>query len=405
MAEGPRPAQVPPSLGRALEVLLPHGSVPLGYATHDGLVYLIARERSAQWPIELLRAQWAQLRWAGGGSSGAVELVSEPAEREQIFALFRSKYGDEGFRRWYEHPARVLRVRPADAGPAASGERYYAWIQTEFDNIADEYDRHITGNRMNMLLRNRSLARLRPLFAGRDPILEVGCGSGMETLPMLRAGHEMTVVDISDRMLDVVRAKAEQAGTGERLHAVLSRARDLEALVDELGASRFAGAYCTYGALNCEAELEPVARGFARLLAPGAPLFLGVYNRWCLFELVGYGLTLRPERALGRRGHPVRVGGSRFCVDVYAYTPEEVETAFAPYFVPRALEGVPVLLPPSDLTLHAERFSRKFATLAGWDARIGAWWPFRSLGDHFLLTLERTPVPVAPDAPESRAAS
>ncbi|HEV2449485.1 MAG TPA: class I SAM-dependent methyltransferase, partial [Thermoplasmata archaeon] len=300
---------------------------------------------------------------------------------------------------------RVLRVRAGAPPSGESADRYYAWLRTEFDNIADDYDHHITDNRMNLLLRNRSLARLQPLFAGRDPILEVGCGSGMETLPMLRAGHQMTVVDISDRMLDVVRAKADRAGAAERLHAVLSRARDLETLAGPLGPAHFAGAYCTYGALNCEAELEPVARGFARLLAPGAPLFLGVYNRWCLFELVGYGLTLRPERAFGRRGHPVRVGGSRFCVDVYAYTPDEVKSAFAPYFVPRALEGVPVLLPPSDLTIHADRFARRFETLAGWDARVGSWWPFRSLGDHFLLTLERTTTPVSSSGAPGRAAS
>src|SRR5262249_9753739 len=142
-------------------------------------------------------------------------------------------------------------------------------------------------------------------------------------------------------------------------------------------------------AINCEPDLRPVAQGFAALLAPRAPLVLGVYNRWCLFELVGYGLTLQFPRAVGRRGSPVPVGASRFCVDVYAYTPGEVIHAFGTGFDPGPMEGVPVLLPPSDLTPYAERFARHFDRLAAIDASFGRRWPFSALGDHFLVVLTR----------------
>ena len=42
--------------------------------------------------------------------------------------------------------------------------------------------------------------------AGR-PILELGCGTGRVLLPLARAGHEVTGIDLSERMLDVCRAK------------------------------------------------------------------------------------------------------------------------------------------------------------------------------------------------------
>jgi SAM-dependent methyltransferase len=394
-SRGDAAVSTPAPEGRSLELLLPQGAVPLGFCAESGVVYLIARERSARWPIDLLRAQEARLRWPGGGMAGGVELVSEPAERERIFELFRRKYGPEGFHRWYEHPARVLKVHESGGVLADRGERYYGWIRAEFDNIADEYDRHITGNRMNFLLRNRSLARLRPLFAGRDPLLEIGCGSGMETVPLLEAGHQITVVDISDRMLEVVRRKARDRGCSERLRAVRARARDLEELVPQLGEGSFAGAYSTYGALNCEPALRPVGTALARLLAPGAPLFVGVYNRWCLFEVVGYSATLQFRRAFGRRERPVPVGGSRFCVDVFAYSVADVDGAFSPYFARRSIEAVPVLLPPSDLVAYAERFSRRFDSLAEWDARVGRRWPFQQMGDHFLATYARTERPAA----------
>jgi SAM-dependent methyltransferase len=275
-----------------------------------------------------------------------------------------------------------------ETGPP--GDRQYAaWLEAEFDNVADDYDHHITGNRMNRLLRDRSLAHLRTVFADRKRLLEVGCGSGMETLSLLREGHEVVAVDISARMLSVVRAKAVLDGVSERLQTVQMRARDLGG-VSQLGdSSQFDGAYSTYGAMNCEADLRPPAAGFARLLPPGAPLVLGIYNRWCLFELLGYAISLQGRRAFGRRTNPVLVGSSRFCIDVFAYSVPEIDRLFSPNFERVRLEGVPALLPPSDLTGYSERFARHFDRLAALDAAVGRHWPLNHLGDHFLVTYRR----------------
>lgn len=382
-----------------------HGPVTLGFDRGAEAVFLIARDRASRWPVGLLREGRADLMLPEGPRSGTPRLVTDPVERDRILAGFRRKYGAERFARWYDHPARVLEVRlgegTAPAGPGT--DRYYGWLEAEFDNVASDYDRHILGNRMNRLLRERSLAWLRPRFAGRRRILEVGCGSGMETIPMLEAGHSLVAVDISDRMLATTRAKADAAGVGDRLETRRTRARDLERLVGEFGEGAFDAAYSTYGALNCEPDLRPVPAAFHRLLAPGAPLVVGVYNRWCLFELLGYGATLQPRRAFGRRRNPIPVGASRFCVDVYAHSVADFAHLFADGFTIERIEGVPVLLPPSDLTGYAERFARRFERLAALDAWAGRRWPFDRLGDHFLMTFVRGRGPGAGPGVDRRA--
>ncbi|MDE1821419.1 MAG: class I SAM-dependent methyltransferase [Euryarchaeota archaeon] len=376
-----------------LELVRPQGPVPLGFARRGTSVFLVARERSARWPVELLRAGRATLRLASENLEGQVQLVVGRSEQEDVLELFRDKYGSERYRRWYEHPARVLEVQLGPpAAPVPEEHRYYGWLQSEFDNVAEDYDRHITGNRMNRLLRDRSLGRMRTLFRGARCLLEIGCGSGMETLPLLQEGHEITAIDISEQMLEVVRRKARTAGVAERLRTVRAPARDLPTLVPSLGEGSFDGAYSTYGALNCEPDLRPLPSAFHRLLRPESRLFAGVYNRWCLFEILGYGITGQWSRALGRRHRPVPVGTSRFCVDVYALTPADLRRDFAPYFEMEALEGVPILLPPSDLTSYAERFTSHFGLLDAWDRRMGAHWPLDHLGDHFLMTLRRRAV-------------
>jgi SAM-dependent methyltransferase len=379
----------PPRSADHLELLLDSGSVPLGFVREDDQVYLVARERSAQWPVEALRDGNAKLRLPEGILRGRPELISEPSERERVLGLFREKYGLARYDRWYSRPARVLRVRPEDVRVPPSPSDYYRWLQAEFDNVADDYDRHILGNRINRLLRDRSLAWLRERFDRSHRLLEIGCGSGMETLPLLRDGHEILAVDISERMLEVVRTKARAEGLSERLTAARLPARDLEALQREVGANAFDGAYSTYGAMNCEPDLTPIPLALRSLLKPEGAFVAGVYNRWCLFEILGYSLTLQFGRAWGRRGNPVRVGSSRFCVDVYAHSVGDFVKLFEDGFRIERVEAVPVILPPSDLSSYAERYSRRFGRLAEWDAELGARWPLNRFGDHFLMTCRR----------------
>ena len=45
--------------------------------------------------------------------------------------------------------------------------------------------------------------------AGGDPILELGCGTGRVLLPLARAGHDITGLDLSVRMLERCRAKVD----------------------------------------------------------------------------------------------------------------------------------------------------------------------------------------------------
>jgi SAM-dependent methyltransferase len=375
----------------SLELRLSEGAVPLGFVHEADEVYLVGRERSARWPVEVLREGTAEFAISGLHLRGSAELISDPNEKQRILGLFRAKYGDERYERWYGNPARVLRVRLGPSPPPATAEeRYHGWLAAEFDNVADDYDRHILGNRINRLLRDRSLAELRSTFSRAHRLLEIGCGSGMETLPLLREGHEILCVDISERMLEVVRQKARKDGVAERLRTERSSAGAIGQLLRELGPGAFDGAYSTYGALNCEVDLGPIPPALHGLVNPGGRFVAGVYNSWCAFELLGYSLTGQFGRAVGRLDRPVRVGSSRFCVDIFAHSVSTFARTFAPWFVPVRTAAVPVLLPPSDLAGYAEKFARGFDRLDRWDRAVATRWPFRFLGDHFLMTLRRS---------------
>jgi SAM-dependent methyltransferase len=56
------------------------------------------------------------------------------------------------------------------------------------------------------------------------PILELGCGSGRLLLPLARAGHTVTGVDLSTEMLDRARARVGQLDTAVQQHITLHQA-------------------------------------------------------------------------------------------------------------------------------------------------------------------------------------
>ena len=386
-AMGPEEAPLHP-----LTLAVEGGTVSLGFVQEADDIFLVGRDRSARWPVDILRRGEATVRVGEREVRGSVELITSRSERDGILEQFRAKYGAERYERWYGNPSRVLRLRLA-RGPTEPPfpDRYTGCLEAEFDNVAADYDHHILDNRINRLLRDRSLSLLRPLFSGRRHLLEIGCGSGMETLPLLREGHELYCVDISERMLEVVRAKAREEGLSERLRTRRLTASEIAELAKEVGTGAFEGAYSTFGALNCEPDLRRVARGLHPLLRPDGRFLAGVYNRWCLFELLGYGVTGRFGRAFGRAANPVRVGASRFCVDVYSYSAATFYSTFRDEFVRVDLRAVPILLPPSDLVQYAERFARRFELLERWDRSWSKRWPFSVLGDHFLMTLAPRP--------------
>jgi SAM-dependent methyltransferase len=374
--------------GDHLWVLLRRGRIPLAFVQGPSEVYLIEQYRSS-WSAELLRTGHAVLQFLDGTEvHGTVDLVTDPAQRRALLQEFESKYGPERIGQWFPRVGRYLRVRIHPA-PGLPSDQYWDWLRQEFDSIAEDYDSHIFGNPINRYLRQRSVALLRSLFPVRSRLLEIGCGSGTETLELLREGREIVAVDISPRMVEIVKEKVRREGLSEAFQTRVCAARDLSRLVPELGPGSFEGAYSTYGALNCEPHLRPVGRAVADLLPAGRAFVAGVYNKWCLFEGFTYPLVGRIAKPFSRLMSPIPVGHSRFCIDTYAWSLHEFSRAIGPEFSVESVEGAVIVLPPSDLARYRTVLGPGPGRWERADTWLGRRWPFNRLGDHYLVTLRR----------------
>ncbi len=379
--------------GDFLEVRSSTGWVPLSFIERPEAIYLLATGNDARWCTFILRKGVAEIRKGDAHGLFRAVLETDMVSREAAIEGFRTKYGKTNFERWFPAPGRLIRVNSRQESPASTGDNYYNWLESEFDSVSCDYDRHITGNSINMLLRERSLWLMRQTFRKKSRLLEIGCGSGMETIPMLRDGHEITAVDISSSMLEIVKQKAKSEGLGEKLSTVKLRASELRSLSGGNCTGLFDGCYSTYGALNCEQSLDGIPEAIHSLLNDEGMLVAGVFNKYCMSEGLAYSLSFRPVRALRRLRNPIMEGNSRFCVDVFSYSVPGFSRIFSPYFRTERVIGVPVILPPSDMDGYMTRLSRRFDLLKMVDFKFSTRWPFHSLGDHFLLSMRRESVP------------
>ena len=143
-------------------------------------------------------------------------------------------------------------------------------MTTPFDRFARFYDgdyRHYDDD----------LAALLDLAAeSGEPILELGCGTGRVLLPLAKASHTVTGVDISPALLDLARQKLRSTHHAARITLIEADLRTFD-----LPQKAFAFAFCTSNTLmhlTTQADQLAVLRNAHRHLAPGGLLFIDLFN-------------------------------------------------------------------------------------------------------------------------------
>lgn len=329
----------------------------------------------------------AVVRWSIGYQQfigTATDLKDSGSLGAEVLPRFSARFGEDLISRWFgSEVGCVSFIESKDATP------YYDALEALFDRSAPNYDRMVLGNRFDLHLRTVAVGVLRKMFGPGDRVLELGCGTGLESIPLAKAGVEIVALDISSRMLEELQTKARAASVEDRITVRKTPITELEIIKNEFGVGSFDGVFSHFGALNCEPNLDGVPSALHELVKPEGRVSLGIWNRTCLSEMVLFTLGLRPRRAFARFQSSVPVGQSRFGVPVFPYGPGEVRRMFAPYFALESATGVSVIVPPYNLGRRLVSHPRITSFLETADVRVQHV-PFaRYLGDHFLLQLSR----------------
>jgi SAM-dependent methyltransferase len=322
--------------------------------------------------------------------AGHAQIKQISGLKDPLLGVFTRKYGVAEVRKRYWGQTRFVEIEIVSESSAEDyAELYYSDLQAAFDGVAEHYDEHILGNPMNVWLRNRSVNYLSKIFKPGDVVLEIGCGTGTETLLLAEHGLKILAADISPKMLEVLTRKASNAGVSESIVPIQTRTYALKEKLEQMGYTRVDGAYSTYGAINTEPKLGQLFQDLHSLIRPEGHLVLGVWNKYCLYEMLGYSLKLKPLMAFARFANPVPVGKSRFCINSYAYSVGSLKEHLDKLFKLSKVYGVQILLPASNLIRYLPP-----EPLLGFVKRIDimleSHYPWNHLGDHFLGVYTRT---------------
>jgi SAM-dependent methyltransferase len=256
-----------------------------------------------------------------------------------------------------------------------------------FDRLASQYDAIADGELFRLMRRRTHRVCLRCFDAGTR-VLEIGCGTGLDTAFLVSRGVRVVACDPSEAMVGRTLSSLAADRASAQATVLPCGLENLPMFLDAFGEREpFDGIFSNFGALNCVACLEPLRQLAADALKPGGIILLGLMGRTCVAEAVYFALTGRGKLIRRRRaGGAVSVPVAGVDVPTYYHRTRDVAAALGAQFTLASVTGVGVAIPPPYFEPRWQRLpSIVRAPLAAVDSAIAAWPPFNRLGDHALL--------------------
>ncbi len=255
----------------------------------------------------------------------------------------------------------------------------------QFDALAASYDEAFTDRLPAIWLRDAVRDRVAPYLEPGMDVIELGCGSGADSVWLARHGCRVWALDASSRMLEQARSKLSAAG---QQHAVSLHHVDVEHWHSQDLPPQFSArlVFSNFGVLNCVADLERVFATAHQCLADGGHLAVTVMGRFCLTETLYFGARWQFRQATRRWRGSGEFGTSGERCTVYYYSPSQLRRA-ARGFRPIAAFGIGGLLPPTEGYGMCERWPRTFGRIAAIDRRMSRF--LTPISDHYLAVFAK----------------
>jgi len=144
-----------------------------------------------------------------------------------------------------------------------------------YEDLARDYDRRFNNPRLNYMRNVEKKIILESLKPGL--ILDIGCGTGEQSLFLAKRGYQVVGVDISREMLARANESAKDAKLQDNLSLVIASAEALP-----FRDKSFEGLISIFGVFNHIPRAEHAFRETHRVLKRGGRAIFTVVNRWNL---------------------------------------------------------------------------------------------------------------------------
>jgi ubiquinone/menaquinone biosynthesis C-methylase UbiE len=231
-------------------------------------------------------------------------------------------------------------------------------------------------------VRDHMLKLLRPGAS----MLELNCGTGEDALFFASKGFDVHATDVSEGMLNALNKKLADSPGAERITAEICSFEKLDGLQNR---GPYDHVYSNFGGLNCTRDLDQVLLSIDPLLKPGGIVTLVIISKFCLWEtLLLFKGKFRTafRRFFSSNGRKAHIEGVHF--RCWYHSPSYISSVLHEYEV-LGREGLCTIVPPSYIEGFAEKHSRLFGFLKKKEDRWKASWPWKNIGDYFIISLRK----------------
>jgi ubiquinone/menaquinone biosynthesis C-methylase UbiE len=217
-------------------------------------------------------------------------------------------------------------------------------------------------------------------------MLELNCGTGEDALFFASKGFDVHATDVSEGMIVALRKKLTDSAVVENITTELCSFEKLDGLQNR---GPYDHVYSNFGGLNCSQNLDQVLLSVDPLVKPGGIITVVIISKFCLWEtLLLFKGKFRTafRRFFSGKGRKAHIEGIRF--RCWYYSPSYVSSVLHEYKVVGA-EGLCTIVPPSYIEGFSEKHSRLFSFLQKKEDRWKASWPWRNVGDYFIISLQK----------------
>ena len=233
-------------------------------------------------------------------------------------------------------------------------------------------------------MRERTYLHIKKHITQNTKVLEVNAGTGIDAFTIANWGHEVLATDAAEGMLRQLNIKkSNYKGNGNVEIQKLN--------FDDFGTLNQQGfnfMFSNFGGLNCLDDFTKITHHLPNVLEKGALVTWVLISPYCLWEWLfafkgRFGLAFR---RLKRRNVKAHLEGVEF--PTFFYTPSEVKADFGERFELIDLEGLATFTPPPYLDWIAKKYPKFYKKLTSLDEKTSRWLLFRTIGDHFIITLK-----------------
>lgn len=152
-------------------------------------------------------------------------------------------------------------------------ERSAGNVKKAYDHLANQYDTLMSSSR---IFRNELWKLYGKTFVSGQHIVDLGCGTGIDTLFLAEMGCRVTAIDLSQKMLDQLEKKI--SGHRGQLNITIVQ-YDIENF-SRLALSDIDGVVSGFAAINTVCELRGLSEALHSALSENGKVILHGLNTW-----------------------------------------------------------------------------------------------------------------------------